>query len=350
MVVEPNIPDCSVKMSLLSVVVPAYNEENSLPVFHQRLSEVLSTLTMPIEVVYVNDGSSDRTRDVIGRITATDHRVAVVHLSRNFGKEIASTAGLDHSRGDAVVLMDADLQHPPELIPIFIDNWNRGYDVVSARRESRETESALKRLFVRAFYMLIQKTSRVEIPQGASDFRLFSRRAIEALRQCRERHRFMKGLFAWIGYPQITVPYTPGPRYAGDTKWNFRQLWTFAIEGITSFSIAPLKLATYIGITAAMLAFVHAGVILYRAVFYGDPVPGYPSLLAVISFLGGIQLITTGILGEYLGRMFEETKQRPLYIVEEYTPSAAAKLADTVDGVDSTPLGNQPVDQSHREL
>jgi glycosyltransferase involved in cell wall biosynthesis len=312
---------------LLSVVVPAYNEEKSLAAFHERLCDVVDKIPMDAEIIYVNDGSADHTLTVMERLRSVDQRVGIVNLSRNFGKEIASTAGLDHAEGDAVILMDADLQHPPEMIPVFLNHWREGHDVVYARRESRNGESKLKKTLVNAFYYVTKKVSRVEISEGASDYRLLSRRAIEALRQCRERHRFMKGLFAWIGYPQKSVPYTPDPRYAGTSKWSYWRLWTFALEGITSFTIAPLKIATYVGLIAAAGAFIHAAIIVYRKLAYGDPVAGFPSLIVVISFLGGIQLVTMGIIGEYLGRMFEESKQRPLYIVEEYVPSSRSQSA-----------------------
>jgi glycosyltransferase involved in cell wall biosynthesis len=312
---------------LLSVVVPAFNEEKSLAAFHERLCKVVDKIPMDSEIIYVNDGSTDHTLTVMERLRIVDQRVGILNLSRNFGKEIASTAGLDHAEGNAVILMDADLQHPPEMIPEFLNHWKQGHDVVYARRESRDGESRLKKTLVQAFYYLIRKVSRVEIPQGASDYRLLSRRAIEALSQCRERHRFMKGLFAWIGYPQKSVPYKPDPRYAGASKWTYWRLWTFALEGITSFTIAPLKIASYVGLIAAVSAFIHAAVIVYRKLAYGDPVAGFPSLIVVVSFLGGIQLLTMGVIGEYLGRMFEESKQRPLYIVEGYVPSGKSQSA-----------------------
>jgi polyisoprenyl-phosphate glycosyltransferase len=312
---------------LLSVVIPAYNEEKSLAAFHERLRDVVDKIPMEMEIIYVNDGSTDNTLTVMRRLRNADQRVAIVSLSRNFGKEIASTAGLDHTEGDAVILMDADLQHPPEMIPVFLEHWRAGYDVVYARRESRDGESKFKKALVRAFYFVIKKVSRIQIAEGASDYRLLSRRAVESLGQCRERHRFMKGLFAWIGYPQKSVPYRPDARYAGTTKWSYWRLWTFALEGITSFTVAPLKIATYVGLIAAIGAFIHAAIIVYRTLAYGDPVAGFPTLIVVISFLGGLQLITLGIIGEYLGRMFEESKQRPLYIIEDFVPSYRSKSA-----------------------
>lgn len=310
---------------LLSVVVPAFNEEKSLVALHESLSRVIDTLSLDVEIIYVNDGSTDDTLPLLRRLRGRDERVGIVHLSRNFGKEIASTAGLDHARGDAVILMDADLQHPPEMIPAFVEQWRAGYDVVYARRETRDDESRLKKLLVQGFYFCIKKASRVQIPEGASDYRLLSRRAVDSLSRCRERRRFMKGLFAWIGYPQKSIPYVPHARHSGATKWSYWDLWTFALEGITSFTTAPLKAATYVGLFAAIGAFIHAAIIVYRTLSYGDPVAGFPSLIVVISFLGGIQLITLGVIGEYLGRMFEESKQRPLYIVEEFAPSCQSQ-------------------------
>lgn len=318
---EASLNQSGEKSALLSVVVPAYNEESALPAFHERLCMVLDNIPMDIEIIYVNDGSADKTLSIMRRLRHADIRVGIVNLSRNFGKEIASTAGLDHSRGDAVILMDADLQHPPEIIPVFLEHWREGYDVVYAKRESRDGESRFKKVLVQAFYFWIKKVSRVQISEGASDYRLLSRRALDSLNQCRERHRFMKGLFTWIGYPQKSVPYMPEARNSGTTKWSYWGLWTFALEGITSFTIAPLKIATYVGLIAALAAFIHAAIIVYRKLVYGDPVAGFPSLIVVVSLLGGIQLITLGVIGEYLGRMFEEAKQRPLYIVEDFAPS-----------------------------
>jgi glycosyltransferase involved in cell wall biosynthesis len=312
---------------LLSVVVPAYNEQDSLMALHESLTEVIDTLPFQAEIIYVNDGSTDGTLPMLRRLKEADERVGIVHLSRNFGKEIASTAGLDHARGDAVILMDADLQHPPEMIPDFVEQWKAGYDVVYARRETRNDESRLKKLLVQAFYFCIKKASQVQVPEGTSDYRLLSRRAVDTLSRCRERRRFMKGLFAWIGYPQKSIPYVPKARHSGATKWSYWDLWTFALEGITSFTIAPLKAATYVGLLAATGAFIHAAIIVYRTLLYGEPVAGFPSLIVLISFLGGIQLITLGVIGEYLGRMFEESKQRPLYIVEQFLPSSRSPSA-----------------------
>lgn len=310
-------------MGLLSIVVPAYNEQEVLRVFHERLSVVLAQLAEPVEVIYVNDGSSDDTLEVLLSLKENDARVAIIDLSRNFGKEIALTAGLDYASGDAVIVIDADLQDPPELIPEFLQQWREGYDVVYAQRTEREGESALKKATAYVFYRVMQRASRVKIPEDAGDFRLLSRRAVDSLKQLREQHRFMKGLFAWIGYPQKAVTFQREARAAGQTKWNYWRLWNFALEGITSFTTAPLKFATYIGLLTALASFIYAAYIIYKTLAYGDPVRGYPSLMVAVLFLGGVQLFTIGIIGEYLGRMFNETKHRPLYIVKDYLPAGA---------------------------
>lgn len=317
--------DAEERKQCLSVVVPVYNEMEVLQEFHRRLSSVLNALPLDHEVVYVNDGSTDTTLSLLEEIQRGDSTVGIVDLSRNFGKEIALTAGLDHCRGDAAVVIDADLQDPPEVIPELISGWREGYDVVYAKRISRDGETFLKKTTARIFYRVIQAISRFKIPEDTGDFRLLSRRALDALNQLREQHRFMKGLFAWIGFPQKAVPYRRDARFAGETKWNYWRLWNFAIEGITSFTIAPLKLATYFGIMVALGAFVFGSVIIIKTLLYGNDVPGYPSLMVVVLFLGGVQLVAVGIIGEYLGRMFDETKGRPLYLLNGYAPSAAGR-------------------------
>jgi glycosyltransferase involved in cell wall biosynthesis len=231
------------------------------------------------------------------------------------------TAGLDHVSGDAVVVIDADLQDPPELIPKMIEIWQSGYDVVYARRRRRHGESWLKRATARGFYWLIKRISRIEIPENTGDYRLLSRRTVDALKELRERHRFMKGLFAWVGFPQAAIEYDRQPRFAGNTKWSYWKLWNFALEGITSFTTVPLKLASYLGAMAALAGFAYAAWIIYKTIVYGDPVAGWPSLMVIVLVLGGIQLLGIGVLGEYTARMFDETKQRPLYIVSELHPS-----------------------------
>jgi len=321
----------------LSVVVPAYNEQDVLPEFHRRLSAVLATVHGACEVVYVNDGSRDRTMEIMRLLRAQDERVSLVDLSRNFGKEVALTAGLDHAIGDAVVVIDADLQDPPELIPELIAQWRAGFDVVFARRTARDGESLFKRATASAFYRLIQRVSRVEIPADTGDFRLLSRRAVDALKQLREQHRFMKGLFAWIGFPHKAVPYRRDARFAGDTKWNYWKLWNFALEGFTSFTIAPLKIATYVGILVALVSFVFAAWIVYKTIAFGDPVRGYPSLIVVVLFLGGVQLLSIGVMGEYLGRLFDESKGRPLYFLNAYEPAVSLSQAGS-NSVAQAPL------------
>lgn len=309
----------------LSIVVPAYNEDEVLPELHRRLTCVLRGMEIDYEIVFVNDGSTDRTLQVVKELGESDAHVGYVNLSRNFGKEIAMTAGLDAARGDAVVVIDADLQDPPELIPDLVAGWREGFDVVYARRISRAGESWVKKATARAFYRVIQHVGPTKIPEDVGDFRLLSRRAVDALKGLRERHRFMKGLFAWIGFSQKAVEYERDARFAGVTKWNYWKLWNFAIEGITSFSIAPLKASTYLGLCVAMFAFLYALFVIYKTVVFGDPVRGYPSLMVVVLFLGGVQLIGIGLLGEYVGRMFVETKLRPLYLVDEVSHATAPR-------------------------
>ncbi len=306
-----------------SIIVPAYNEEESLDALHARLAATMDPLGT-WEVVYVNDGSRDGTLRCLRNLRDTDRRVAIVNLSRNFGKEIATTAGLDHARGDAVVIIDADLQDPPEVIPLLVKAWRDGHDVVYAQRRSRAGETWAKKATADAFYWLMSRTGRVEMPRNVGDFRLMSRRAVDALLQLREHHRFMKGLFAWVGFPSIAVQYDRSPRLAGTTKWNYWKLWNFALEGITSYTVMPLKLATYVGLIVALLAVVYGMIFIVKTILYGNPVAGYPSLLTIVLFLGGVQLMTLGVIGEYLGRIFNETKHRPLYFVERYEPSGSS--------------------------
>jgi glycosyltransferase involved in cell wall biosynthesis len=308
-------------LNLLSIVVPAYNEEKVIDGFNRRLAVVRRALAVPSEVIFVNDGSGDNTLRLLRRLRAGDPTIGIVDLSRNFGKEIALTAGLDHARGDVVVVIDADLQHPPELIPKFIDRWREeDADVVYGQRLSRAGESGARKVSARVFYRGINALSDRPIPVDAGDFRLLSRRAVDALSAIRERHRFMKGLFAWIGYRQVPLSYEADPRFAGASKWNYWKLWNFSIEGITSFSIGPLKVATYIGLLVAILAIIYGFYTVMRTIIFGNPVPGFPTLLVTILFLGGLQLIFLGIIGEYLGRTFNEVKQRPLYLVRQWQP------------------------------
>jgi polyisoprenyl-phosphate glycosyltransferase len=304
----------------VSVVIPVFNEEAVLAEFHRRLAAVLDRLAEPVEIVYVNDGSDDGTMLLLAALHDADPRVAVVDLSRNFGKEVAMSAGLDHANGDAVIVIDADLQDPPELIPEMIRAWHEGHDVVLMRRRSRAQESWFKKATARAFYRAIGRIGTVDIPENVGDFLLLSHRAVTALRRFPERSRFMKGLFAWIGFPCREIEYDRDGRYAGETKWNYWRLWNFALEGITSFSVVPLKAASYIGFATALVAFAYGGYFVVKTLAFGDPVRGFPTLVAVVLFLGGLQLMALGIIGEYLARMFIEVKQRPLYLVQRRLP------------------------------
>lgn len=302
---------------VLSLVVPMYDEEENVEAFHARAVAALEKIGEPFEIVCVNDGSRDATLERLVVLHRRDPRVKIVNLSRNFGKEIALSAGLDHARGDAVVPIDADLQDPPELIGEMVRLWRDGWDVVYAQRSSREGETALKRFTSWAFYRTMRRLTRVEVPPDTGDFRLMDRRVVEALSELREQHRFMKGLFAWVGFRQVALPYARDPRHAGTTKWNYVRLWNFALEGITSFSLVPLQLATYAGFAIAALSFGYGAFMVAKTLLIGNPVPGYPSLITIILFLGGVQLVTLGALGEYVGRIYAETKRRPLYLVRE---------------------------------
>ncbi len=309
---------------LVSIVVPAHDEAEVLARFHERLVAALAPLPFDFEIVYVDDGSRDATLAVMEDLRGGDPRVAILELSRNFGKEVALTAGLDHARGAAAIVIDADLQDPPELIPELIGEWRAGHDIVYAKRLSRSGESLLKKATARGFYALMARIGgRVRIPADTGDFRLISRRALDALLDLREHHRIMKGLFAWVGFRQKEVGYHREARRAGRSKWNYWQLWNFSLEGITGFTIGPLKIATYVGISTAFLAFVYGIYIVVETLIWGNEVAGYPSLMVVMLILGGLQLMTIGIVGEYLGRIFNETKGRPLYLVAEYRPPEA---------------------------
>jgi glycosyltransferase involved in cell wall biosynthesis len=312
----------------LSVVVPVCNEEAVLAEFHRRLVAAIEATPGGFEVIYVDDGSIDGTPLILRQLRALDTRIGTVRLSRNFGKEQAMSAGLRESHGAATVVIDADLQDPPELIPAMLDEWRRGADVVNMRRRHRAGENWLKRATAYGFYRVMNRLSDVEIPVDTGDFRLLSRRALDALNSLPERNRVMKGLFAWIGFRQRSMDYDRDARVAGSSKWRYWKLWNLALEGITGFSIAPLKVATYVGFLTAVSAFIYAAFVLVKTLLLGDPVPGFPTLIVVISFLGGLQLMAIGVLGEYLGRLFIEAKNRPLYLVEEmHSPAQAPRAA-----------------------
>lgn len=306
-------------MKTVTILVPAYNEEAVLEQLYERLKIVMDDLPVyHFELLFVNDGSRDQTLAIIKDLRKQDERVAYVDLSRNFGKEVAMIAGLDHAKGDAVIIIDADLQDPPELIPEMIAYWEQGYDDVYAKRRSRAGESWLKKWTSSAFYKLLQKMTRIPIQEDTGDFRLLDRRCVEALKQLRETQRYTKGMFSWIGYNKKEILFDRDPRAAGETKWNYAKLLDLAIEGITSFTTAPLRISAFFGCVISFFAFLYMIWIITKTLLFGEPVAGYPSLMTVILFLGGIQLLSLGILGEYLGRVFNETKNRPLYFVDEY--------------------------------
>lgn len=320
---NPQPPPLTSEAPTISVIAPIFNEAQILADFYQRLRAALVATGETFEIIFIDDGSSDATPALLEQLRARASEIGIISLSRNFGKEVALTAGLDHCRGAAAIVIDTDLQDPPELIGDFIREWRNGYDVVYGQRLSRSGESWLKKATAHAFYRLIRRASHLDIPEDTGDFRLLSRRAIEAVAQLRERHRFMKGIFSWVGFPQKAIPYHRQARLGGTSKWNYWRLWNFALEGITSFSTLPLRIATYMGLLVACGAFVYGGVIIFKTLRWGNPVPGYPSLMVVILFLGGIQLIGIGIMGEYLGRMYNETKQRPLYLLKAYHPAGS---------------------------
>jgi len=313
-------------MKTISILIPAYNEQESLELLFDRLEKLAASIhDYHFEFLFINDGSRDNTLEIIKAHAERDSRVAYVNFSRNFGKEIGMLAGFDHARGDAVVIIDADLQDPPELIPSMITLWEEGYDDVYAKRRSRAGESWLKKKTSEWYYRLLQSSTPIPIQVDTGDFRLLDRRCIEALKQLRETGRNTKAMFSWIGYKKKEILYDRDPRIAGETKWNYRKLINLAIDGITSFTTAPLRLTTYLGFTVSLVA---AGYILYllvRPLFGVSTGAGYSSLMAVVLFLGGIQLLSLGVIGEYIGRIFNESKRRPLYLVEEYHESKHQK-------------------------
>ena len=300
---------------LVSIVVPVYNEAEVLEDSWRRISEVMAGTGLPFEIIFVNDGSTDASETILAALHDRDTNVTAVNLSRNFGKEYALTAGLDFAAGDAVVMIDADLQDPPELIPDMLYEWQNGYDVVTMRRTSREGETLVKRSSAWLYYRLLNRISDVPIPPDTGDFRLLSRAALEAVRSLPERVRYMKGIFAWIGFRRTEINYQRASRAAGGTKLGYLRLLRLALDGITAFSTMPLRLATWVGFLAAISAFCFGLWTVIKTLLFGDPVAGFPSLMASILFLGGIQLMAIGLLGEYLGRLFIESKQRPHYLV-----------------------------------
>ena len=302
---------------VLSFVMPCYNEETNVRALYDRIVVVMGSCEETWECICVNDGSRDDTLATLVALQNKDRRVRVIDLSRNFGKEAALTAGLDHAKGACAIPLDADLQDPPEMIPELVARWRAGYEVVNAVRLSREGESLLKRASAHLFYRFFNRISKVPIPKDSGDFRLLSRPVLDALRQLPERRRFMKGLFAWVGFRTTSVSYHRAPRQAGQTTWSYVRLWRFALDGILSFSDAPLRVASYLGIGVSVLSFLYALDLLVQTLLFGNPVKGYPSLMVAILFLGGVQLLALGVIGEYLGRVYDEGKARPVYIIRE---------------------------------
>ena len=303
---------------LLSVVVPGLNEERALPALMAELTPVLDRLGLDWEVIFVDDGSTDGTLGLLKQLHSQDARIKALSLSRNFGKEIAAAAGLRYARGDAAVLMDADLQHPPEVIPAFIERWQEGYDIVYGQRSDRDADTLVHRTAARFFYSVFKHLSGTTLPDGAGDFRLVSRKAIDAMNRMGERVRFNKGLFAWLGFRTIGVPFEVPPRVGGDgSRWRPRQLLRFAFDGLTSFTTIPLRVWSYLGVLISLFALCYATMVLVTTLLFGADVPGYPTLIISVMFFAGVQLLSLGVIGEYLGRMYEEVKGRPLFLVAE---------------------------------
>ena len=306
-------------IKLVTILVPAYNEQEVLHMLYERLKNIMDNLSSyRFEVLLVNDGSKDNTLAVMKELRNIDNRICYLNLSRNFGKETAMIAGLDYAKGDCVIIIDADLQDPPELIPDMLKFWEEGYDDVYAKRKSRKGESFLKKFTSKMYYKMLQSVTNIEIQKDTGDFRLLDRRCVEALKSIRESQRYTKGLFSWIGYNKKEILFDRDPRAAGKTKWNYGKLINLSIDGLTSFTTTPLRFAAVMGILVSLAGFIYMLAIIIKTIIYGIDVPGYSSTMVVILFLGGIQLIFLGVIGEYLGRTFNESKRRPIYFVERY--------------------------------
>lgn len=301
----------------ISIILPCYNEEKSLDAFFERIQPILHDIDNNWEIVCVNDGSTDKTLDILRSYSNEDARIKVINLARNFGKEAAMTAGIDKCNGQVVIPIDADLQDPPELIPDMVKLWREGYDVVLATRNGRKGESWIKKTTAAAFYKIIGKMAHIDIPANTGDYRLMDKKVIESIKGLTERNRFMKGLFAWPGFKTTSIYFDRDERYAGDTSWNYWKLWQFALDGIFSFTTMPLKIWTYIGGLISLSAFIYASILIVKTMIYGTDVPGYASLMVVMLLIGGIQLISLGVIGEYIARIYRETKARPTYIIDE---------------------------------
>ncbi|OAJ95868.1 glycosyltransferase family 2 protein [Vibrio bivalvicida] len=318
-----SVPSRTQSPITLSVIVPYFNEQDVLPELHSRLTSVLERLPDSSEIIYIDDGSTDRSLSVVESFISRSSSIQSVALSRNFGKEAAMSAGLEHCNGLAVILVDADLQDPPELIPQMLDKWREGYDVVNMQRAERLGETWFKRKSAAAFYRILNSMVKSNIPENVGDFRLLSREVVDHINRLPERNRYMKGIFAWPGFKQATIQFKRDARFCGETKWNYLKLIGLAVDGITSFSIRPLRIATLLGCLIAGGAFIYGVMIVVKTLLFGDPVTGYPSMMVVQLALGGIQLLSIGVLGEYIGRIFIETKQRPLYLVQSVTEKQA---------------------------
>ena len=303
----------------VSILVPCYNEEESLLLFYKETKAVMDSLTQyDWELLFVNDGSIDHTLDILLELYENDKRISYIDLTRNFGKENAMLAGFDYAKGDCVVIMDADLQDPPSLIPELLKYWEKGFQDVYAKRNLRGRESWLRKHLTMLFYSILNKSTRYDMLPNVGDFRLLDRKCIEALKQLRENERYTKGLYCWIGFRKKEIVFDRSDRIAGKSNWGYGALFNLAIEGITSFTTAPLRIATIIGLLVAIWALGYMVWIIMKVLIWGEPVAGYPTIMTVMLFLGAVQLMAIGILGEYLGRVFNETKKRPTYLIDEY--------------------------------
>ena len=302
---------------IISIVVPCYNEEKVLDIFLEHIEPILNGLNKSYEIIFVNDGSTDNTFEMMLNANKNHKNIRILNLSRNFGKEAALTAGIENAKGNAVIPIDVDLQHPPELIPIFIEKWEEGYDVVAGKRINRTGEHSLKKLSAKLFYKIHNSISDIVIPNDIGDFRLMSRKVVDALATLPENQRFMKGIFAWVGHKTAVVEYKQEHRIAGNSNFSGWKLWNFALDGITSFSTVPLRIWLYVGMIISSISFILGLSIIIKTLIYGIELPGYVSLFSMILFLGGIQLMGIGILGEYIGRIYKESKRRPSYIIED---------------------------------
>ncbi len=306
-------------MKKISILIPCYNEEKSLPLLYPELVKLMdANQNYEWELMFINDGSRDNTLQELIKLRQQDKRVNYVDLSRNFGKETAMLAGFDYVTGDCMVIIDADLQHPPTLIPDMIKLWEQGYDDIYAKRKTRGKESWLRKRLSLQFYKILQSSSRFDVLQNVGDFRLLDRSCINALKKMRESERYTKGMYCWIGFQKKEIEFVQGDRVAGDSSWSYGRLFSLAIDGITSFTSLPLRISTVIGFIVSLLAFCYMVFVFTEALIWGDPVQGYPTLVVLILFLGGIQLLSLGIIGEYIGRIYNETKNRPDYVVREF--------------------------------